>query len=283
MFCPACGAPALQEATFCIRCGARLDMAAEAAPEAAAAPPAATPGPRIHAGFWRRYVGGMADAAIIGVVTFLVASAGVAIAQSVHNYEIIIVACALLMAVITWLYFAGLESRPGWGTLGKRLAGITVVDRRGQPLGFGRATGRFWARALSALPLLAGFLLPAFTRRRQAPHDMVCGALVVSRRASLVEITAETARTMPLSPLAGGLALLVTAPVVFLAVLIGQDIARSRQVATPVPVEVEMMITEQAVKLSELHGAPPSDDVEIIPSGFSMGGASELAPRPASR
>ena len=53
-----------------------------------------------------------------------------------------------------------------------------VVRRRwwlGRRIGFGRAVGRELAKIVSALTFLIGYLMAAFTERKQALHDMIAG------------------------------------------------------------------------------------------------------------
>jgi len=51
----------------------------------------------------------------------------------------------------------------------------------GNRIGFGRATGRYFGTFISGLILLIGFLMAAFTEKRQALHDMMASTLVVRR------------------------------------------------------------------------------------------------------
>jgi len=64
-------------------------------------------------------------------------------------------------------------------TLGKMAMGLIVTDDNNQRLTFGRATGRHFAKYLSGLALGIGFVMAAFTERKQALHDMIAGTLVV--------------------------------------------------------------------------------------------------------
>jgi uncharacterized RDD family membrane protein YckC len=91
----------------------------------------------------------------------------------------------LILLVLTWLYFAGLESSAWQATVGKRLIGLLVTDTAGRRLSFGRSTARYFAKLLSALPILIGYLLAAFTPRKQALHDLIAGTLVVRKSGSL--------------------------------------------------------------------------------------------------
>src|SRR5215469_5227129 len=81
--------------------------------------------------------------------------------------------------VVTWLYFAVMESSQRGATVGKMVCGLRVVDRQGQRISFGRASGRFFAKFISAAILLIGYLMAAFTERKRALHDIIAGTLVV--------------------------------------------------------------------------------------------------------
>jgi uncharacterized RDD family membrane protein YckC len=88
----------------------------------------------------------------------------------------------LVMIVVNWLYHALQESGPRHATVGKKLMGIVVTDMQGQPITFARATGRHFARIVAAMiPLAFGFILAAFTEKRQALHDMIASTLVMKK------------------------------------------------------------------------------------------------------
>ncbi len=80
-----------------------------------------------------------------------------------------------------WLYFALMESSPRQATLGKQALGIMVTDLAGQRISFARATGRFFAKILSGLILWIGYVMAAFTERKQALHDLLASCLVVAK------------------------------------------------------------------------------------------------------
>lgn len=84
--------------------------------------------------------------------------------------------------VIQWLYHALLESSPWQATLGKRAVGVYVTDGGGQRLSFGRATGRYFGKILSSIPFNLGFLMVAFTDRKQGLHDKLAETYVVRNR-----------------------------------------------------------------------------------------------------
>lgn len=85
------------------------------------------------------------------------------------------------MIAVPWLYFTVAESSRRQATFGKRMVGLRV-DEAGQRISFARANGRFWSKQLSALTLGIGYIACAFTRRKQALHDLMSGCYVVSMR-----------------------------------------------------------------------------------------------------
>jgi len=84
--------------------------------------------------------------------------------------------------VLSWLYFASFESSSMQATPGKRLLGMKVTDLDGDPISFGMATGRFLGKIISTLILLIGYLMAAFTAKRQALHDLIAGTVVIMRQ-----------------------------------------------------------------------------------------------------
>jgi len=80
-----------------------------------------------------------------------------------------------------WFYVAGLESSPSQATVGKRWMGLKVTDEYGERLGFLRATGRYAAKYLSALPCFLGFIMALFSSRNMALHDRLADTRVVRR------------------------------------------------------------------------------------------------------
>ena len=84
--------------------------------------------------------------------------------------------------VITWLYFALLESSTRQATFGKMALGLFVTDLEGNRLSFARASGRYFSKIISGMTFTIGFLMAGFTAKKQALHDMIAGCLVLVRR-----------------------------------------------------------------------------------------------------
>lgn len=123
--------------------------------------------PAVHAGFWRRVAAYLIDSLILFIPSFIVG---------------LVPFLGFIVALVgRWLYFALMESAPQQATLGKLAMGIKATDDRGNRLDFGRATGRYFAGALSTLILYIGYALAGWTERKQALHDLIAGTCVVFR------------------------------------------------------------------------------------------------------
>lgn len=85
----------------------------------------------------------------------------------------------LLFIISDWLYNAKMNSSSRQATVGKRFMRLKVTGMAGERIGFGQATGRYFAKFLSTFALFIGFLIAPFTRRKQALHDIVAGTLVL--------------------------------------------------------------------------------------------------------
>ena len=91
-----------------------------------------------------------------------------------------------------------MQSSSRQATLGKMALGIKVTSLDGERISFLRATGRYFATILSSLLLMIGYIMAAFTQRKQALHDMIASTLVVRADAS-PEAVQGGGGTMPVS------------------------------------------------------------------------------------
>jgi len=82
------------------------------------------------------------------------------------------------MFLIAWLYDALLTSSPMQATPGKMVFGLRVATADGEPIGFGRATGRFFGKIVSGMIFNLGYLMVAFTSRKQGLHDVIANTVV---------------------------------------------------------------------------------------------------------
>ena len=80
-----------------------------------------------------------------------------------------------------WLYYALTETLFG-GSLGKLLLHLRVTGLDGRRIGFKNATGHAFARILSFVPFLTGYMMAVFTEKTQALHDLFAGCIVIPAR-----------------------------------------------------------------------------------------------------
>jgi uncharacterized RDD family membrane protein YckC len=88
----------------------------------------------------------------------------------------------LATIVLPFAYFTIMHGGKRGQTVGKRAAGIRVVDSEGRSIGYGRAFGRYaltFLLGIVVVPLLLDYLWPLWDRRNQALHDKAVGSIVV--------------------------------------------------------------------------------------------------------
>ena len=136
--------------------------------------PPPTPGDRTkgpsgpRAGFGARFGAALIDGILLGVIGFALRAA---IGQGAGSGVELAIGIA---------YFGYLEGSASGQTLGKRAAGIRVIDyETGGSIGFGRAVVRYFARILSALPCLLGYFWMLWDKEKQTWHDKIVGDVVV--------------------------------------------------------------------------------------------------------
>jgi uncharacterized RDD family membrane protein YckC len=215
VYCSKCGVNLAAGAAFCGSCGTPTGTPAAAIARASAPPsyiggsshaayadPAGLIASRgfSYAGFWLRVVASLIDAVIMGfaggilfVPLFFLTGLGAHINSLAERHGQpdpafvvgligMILVFATLSMLIQWLYHAYLESGEKQGTWGKQALGLYVTDLMGNPITFGRASGRFFAKVVTGMiPLGIGYIMAGFTERKQALHDMIASCLVLRR------------------------------------------------------------------------------------------------------
>lgn len=150
-----------------------------------------------YAGFWWRFLAHLIDDIIIsfaswifilpvlgilGISMYSLKEAGfdpddayMYIGPMIGAYSSI----AFISIVISWLYFALMESSKIQGTLGKMLLKIKVTDYDGNRISFARATGRYFGKIISGMIMMIGYIMAGFTEKKQALHDILASCYVI--------------------------------------------------------------------------------------------------------
>lgn len=111
------------------------------------------------------------------------ALAGLGLGLALFGSPLIAFWLALAGALGMGVVNVGLFLGEGGATLGKKLMGITVLDRRGQLLGWRRALAReFLYKSASTLTLGLGFVAPALHAGAATWHDRALGCQVLEAR-----------------------------------------------------------------------------------------------------
>lgn len=127
----------------------------------------------VYAGFWIRFGAALIDGILLSVINwilmFTVAATG--------SPEIVIVVYVVNL-ILNVAYYAGMESSDKQATLGKMAVGIKVGDANGEKISFANALGRYFAKILSTIILLIGYIMAAFDEKKQALHDKLANTYV---------------------------------------------------------------------------------------------------------
>jgi len=198
-FCNKCGAQNAAEAQFCNRCGAPTKPASGVAatpigsPGVASYSTATTSYPPVvpvagvgYGGFWIRVVAAIIDTTILRIVVtpagLIFGGLGMAgMMRGLPHAGLRLFGGGVTFILLlfgSWLYEAFMESSSYQATLGKMILGMKVTDLNGNRISFERATGRHFAKWLSAMILGIGYIMVGFTDRKQGLHDMLAGTLV---------------------------------------------------------------------------------------------------------
>ena len=137
-----------------------------------------------YVGFWWRFLASMIDGLILFGLNFVI---GFAVGFSALQIVGLEQNTAGVMAfAVSWL--AGMAIRIAYevifigaygATPGKRVCNMKVVRADGSPVGYALATGRFFAKILSTITLLIGYIIAAFDSEKRALHDRICDTRVV--------------------------------------------------------------------------------------------------------
>ncbi len=138
-----------------------------------------------YAGFWKRFCAALVDGIIVNIAVsisgFIIGLIfGTATSNTESSQAFTSLIGGILGIVISWLYCASMESSSEQATLGKQALGIKVTNLEGKPISFEQATGRHFAKILSTLIFLIGYIMAAFTAKKQALHDILASTLIVS-------------------------------------------------------------------------------------------------------
>ncbi|MBV6645719.1 MAG: RDD family protein [Cyclobacteriaceae bacterium] len=151
-----------------------------------------------YGGFWIRFVALIIDGValyivqtilltILGAVGLGFATGGGFDLAALSNPESIgaLVSAIMAASVVGWiiqiLYGTIMESSKYQATLGKMALGLKVTDINGNRLDFIKSLLRQIGKIISGMLLLIGYIIAAFTEKKQALHDYIASTVVVKK------------------------------------------------------------------------------------------------------
>ena len=133
-----------------------------------------------YAGFWKRVAAMLIDAIIITPIMIGIGMV-LGVALVVVGSDSIQFVLNIIGLIVSCVYFALMESSGMQGTLGKKALGIKVTDLKGNQISFNKATDRYLCKLFSLVILAVGYIMVAFTERKQGLHDIMAECVVVNK------------------------------------------------------------------------------------------------------
>ena len=180
LYCSQCGQPHRSEdmvrfgtATVCANC---KDIYAQRLRETGQ-----VAGARVYGGFWIRFLAVLIDGIALWVVNFAIElgmgtritnPADLAGAMGMLGVNFVISTGISLVYESVFLVQYG-------ATPGKMVFGLKVIVADGGPMTYGRAIGRYFAKILSGITLMIGYIMAGFDSEKRALHDYIAGTRVI--------------------------------------------------------------------------------------------------------
>lgn len=156
-----------------------------------------------YAGFWLRFAAYLIDSIVVGiplsilsfviliitlgttgvfdaVVSDVSATGDITDQQAIAligGYFVVI----LISFLLSVLYYAGLHASKWQATIGKKLLNLKVTDLNGNRISFWRGLGRYIAMTFLSGIFFIGFIMAAFTEKKQSLHDLIAGTVVIKK------------------------------------------------------------------------------------------------------
>ena len=123
-----------------------------------------------YGGFWIRFLAMLLDGIIFGIPA--------AILQLLIIFATGVVELGYLVSLAIVVLTIYLDGTRG-GTPGKLVLGLRIVNEQGEIIGIPYAILRYIGKILSGFILGIGYLMIAFTEKKQGLHDMIAKTYVI--------------------------------------------------------------------------------------------------------
>ncbi len=141
-----------------------------------------------YAGIWVRFAAVFLDGLILGALNMAMnlafglglTGASARTGAGSPAFMLLPLALTILQMCIALAYETFMIWKYG-ATLGKMACKVRVVTPDGKNVSFGQSLGRYFAKIVSSLLCLAGYIMAAFDEEKRALHDRMCNTRVVIR------------------------------------------------------------------------------------------------------
>jgi uncharacterized RDD family membrane protein YckC len=153
-----------------------------------------------YAGFWLRVVAFIIDAFVLAAVylLFIIPVYSLVVTDrfnglkevnpeakvdyfAISTFMSMVSFPQVILFVVMIIYYSIMEASRYQASLGKIALELKVTDVRGAPLTFSKAMIRNVAKIVSSFLLMTGYIVIAFTKKKQALHDFIAGTLVIKK------------------------------------------------------------------------------------------------------
>jgi uncharacterized RDD family membrane protein YckC len=140
-------------------------------------------GARVYGGFWIRFLAVFIDGIALWIVNFAIQTVT---STRINPGDVGNLALVMSTFGINFLISIGLQClyesffivRFG-ATPGKMIFKLKVITPDGGPISWGRAVARYFAKILSGITLMIGYIMAAFDPEKRALHDYIVGTRVI--------------------------------------------------------------------------------------------------------
>jgi len=173
--CSDCGGAVSTKAETCPHCGRVLEPQPLLSSDGEVAP--------TYAGFWVRFCAYVIDGVVVtvggGILGFIIGLVAGLVSPDTLLNPVFETLTGLVGGLASAAYFVFMHSSSKQATLGKMAMSLKVTDLDGERIGVGKSFLRTIGSFVSAVLLMIGYLMVAFTERKQGLHDKIAGTLVV--------------------------------------------------------------------------------------------------------
>lgn len=130
-----------------------------------------------YAGFWIRVGASIVDGIILWIVNTIISYAAFGSPFGQTDISIVLTSSGISLLVNIG-YFVIMESSEKQATIGKMLLKLKVGKANGDRISFLNALGRYFAKFISFIIFLIGYLMVAWDPKKQGLHDKIADTYV---------------------------------------------------------------------------------------------------------